>query len=79
MALTRINGASARASDSVMLCNAALLAVYAIEDPPPSNTLADDTLTTDDARPEARAPSSSSERIASTIWNGPTVLTPNRR
>src|ERR1700749_493494 len=39
----------------------------------------DDTLTTDDARPEALAPASSNDRAARTIWNGPIVLTPNSR
>ena len=39
----------------------------------------DETLTTAEARPEALAPASSSDRAARTIWNGPMVLTPNSR
>jgi hypothetical protein len=77
--LTRIKGASARASDSVMVLSAPLLAAYAIDEPTPLMPAIDDTFTTADARPDAFAPASSRLRAARTIWNGPMVLTPNSR
>ncbi len=74
--MTRISGAKTRASDSVMVLSAPLLAAYAIEEPMPLMPATDDTLTTADARPDAFAPASSRLRAARTIWNGPMVLTP---
>jgi hypothetical protein len=62
-----------------MVLSAPLLAAYAIDEPTPLMPATDEMLTTDDARPDALAPASSRLRAARTIWNGPMVLTLNRR